>query len=125
MNRLPVLDRTYDFVKWLVPAVAQFPRQQRFLLGERIEGAALELLDLLVEARVSPETRPQVLRQAVVRVDRLCCLLRLSHELTLLSPRRYEHGSRVLDEIGRQVGGWMKAGAQRREPPVASAAVGA
>jgi len=37
VNRLPVLERTYDLLRWLVPAVAQFPREQRYLLGERIE----------------------------------------------------------------------------------------
>ena len=113
MNRLPVLERTYDFLKWLVPAITQFPRQQRFLLGERIESAALDLLDLLVEARLTPETRAAVLRRALVRVDRLTYLLRLSHDLELLSGSRYEYGCRVLDEVSRQVGGWMRAGAQR------------
>ena len=115
MNRLPVLERTYDFVKWLVPAVTQFPRQQRYLLGERLELAALDLLDLLVEARLVPETRLMTLRKAAVRVDRLLYLLRLSHDLELLSGPRYANACRVLDEVGRQVSGWMRA-SSRREP---------
>ncbi|MBM3460921.1 MAG: diversity-generating retroelement protein Avd [Armatimonadetes bacterium] len=110
MNRLPVLERTYDFIKWLVPAVTQFPRQQRYLLGERLESAALELLDFLVEAQASPPTRQDALLKAGVRVDRLACLLRLSHDLMLLSPRRYEHGARVVAEVGAQVGAWRKRG---------------
>ena len=113
MNRLPVLERTYDFIKWLVPAVAQFPRQQRYLIGERLESAALDLLDLLVEARLSPESRPAVLRRAAVRVDRLVYLVRLSHDLDLMSAPRYAHACRVLDEVGRQVSGWMRAGVRR------------
>lgn len=113
MNRLPVLERTYDFIKWLVPAVAQFPRQQRFLIGERLEAAALDLLDLLVEARISPESRTIVLRRAAVRVDRIVYLIRLSHDLGLMSAPRYAHACRVLDEVGRQVSGWMRAGLRR------------
>ena len=36
----PALERTYQFVLWLVPTLDLFPRSQRFLLGDRIEAAA-------------------------------------------------------------------------------------
>ena len=113
MNRLPVLERTYDFVRWLVPVVVQFPRQQRYLLGDRLEVSALELLDLLVEASLSPEDRIAALRKANVRVDRIAWLLRLSHDLTFLGDKRYAHACKLLDEIGVQAGGWLKATARR------------
>lgn len=116
MNRLPVLERTYDLLKWLVRTVSAFPKSQRYLLGERMEGAALDLLDLLVEARVSPSSRRDCLRRAGIRVDRLRLLLRLSHDLGLLAGRRYEHGARVLDEVGRQVGGWLHRGTGSSAP---------
>ena len=32
----------YRFILWLVPAVARFPRSQKFLLGNRIQGLALD-----------------------------------------------------------------------------------
>lgn len=124
MNRLPILERTYDFLKWLVPAIGQFPRQQRYLLGDRIETAALELLDLLVEAQTSPVTRQEVLRCAGIRVDRLAYLLRLSRDLNLLSPHRYEHAARVVAELGAQVGAWLKrvkVGVERSNAPASVA----
>jgi hypothetical protein len=37
----PALERAYQFVLWVVPALDKFPRSQRFLLGDRIEAAAL------------------------------------------------------------------------------------
>jgi hypothetical protein len=36
----PALERTCQFVLWLVPTLDKFPRSQRFLLGDRIEAAA-------------------------------------------------------------------------------------
>ncbi len=36
------LEAHYRFVLWLVPAVERFPRSQKFLLGDRIQGAALD-----------------------------------------------------------------------------------
>ena len=44
------LEAHYRFVLWLVPAVERFPRSQKFLLGDRIQGAALDVLERLIEA---------------------------------------------------------------------------
>ena len=39
-----------DFLLWLVPALERFPRSQKFLLGDRIQGMALDTLESLIEA---------------------------------------------------------------------------
>lgn len=101
MNRLPVHERAYDLTLWLARAVVDFSRQQRYLLGERIESAALGLLDVLLEAQTSPETRAAALRRASVCVNRLTHMLRLANDLELLSVKRYEYGCRALVEVGR------------------------
>jgi hypothetical protein len=36
-------------------------------------------------------------------------LWRLCHELQVISTKRYEHGARLLEDLGRQIGGWMRA----------------
>ena len=41
---------TYDLLLWTIPTLAKFPRDQRYLLGERIETGLLDVLDDLVEA---------------------------------------------------------------------------
>src|SRR4051812_2058784 len=40
----------YRFLLWLIPAVEKFPRSQKFLLGDRIQNAGLEVLERLIEA---------------------------------------------------------------------------
>jgi hypothetical protein len=49
----PALEKTYQFVLWVVPALDKFPRSQRFLLGDRIETTALAVLEGLIEATCS------------------------------------------------------------------------
>ena len=44
------LEAHYRFVLWLVPAVERFPRSQKFLLGDRIQTTAMDVLEQLVEA---------------------------------------------------------------------------
>ncbi len=46
----PAVEAMYRFILWLVPTVEKFPRRQRFLLGDRIQATALDVLERLVEA---------------------------------------------------------------------------
>ncbi len=38
---MQVVPRTNDLILWLVPRLKEFPRDQRFLLGDRIQTSAL------------------------------------------------------------------------------------
>ena len=44
----PALEAHYRFVVWLVPGLERFPRGQRFLLGDRIQVGALDVLESLI-----------------------------------------------------------------------------
>jgi len=46
----PALEAMYQFITWLVPTVEKFPRSQKFLLGDRIQTSALDVLERLIEA---------------------------------------------------------------------------
>jgi 23S rRNA-intervening sequence protein len=98
----------YQFLIWLLPTVEKFPRSHKFTLGDRVENAALDVLDALIEATYT-RNRLQHLRQANLGIEKLRFLLRLACDLRLLDRRRYEHAARALDETGRLIGGWMKA----------------
>lgn len=104
----PALEKAYQFVLWLIPAVEKFPRSQKFLLGDRIQSAALDVVTGLVEATYSRNRLP-ILRTVNLKLETLRVLLRLTTDLKLLDLRRYEYAARSIDEIGRLVGGWMKA----------------
>jgi hypothetical protein len=104
----PALEAMYQFLLWLVPAVDKFPRSQKFVLGDRIETAALDVLDALIAATYT-RGRDSLLSDANLGLERLRFFMRLSCELRLIDTRRYEHAARSLDDIGRLVGGWVKA----------------
>ena len=98
----------YQFLLWLMPMVEKFPRSQKFVLGDRIENAALDILDSLIVATYS-RSRDQSLANANLGLDRLRFFMRLSQELRLIDMKRYEHAARGIDEVGRMIGGWAKA----------------
>jgi hypothetical protein len=108
MKESPIFTRTYDLLQWLIPATIQFPRAQRFVLAEAVQQSALKLHEQFVEAAYADEPL-SVLRQADVTLTRLRSYLRLCHGLKLLSTGQYEHVARMVDEVGRLLGSWIKA----------------
>ena len=109
------LEAHYQFIIWLTPTVAKFPKTHKFTLGDRVENTALDVLESLIEATYTRD-RVAHLRRANLGIEKLRILLRLAHDLRLVDIRRYEFAARALDETGRLVGGWIKAqGAARGE----------
>ena len=104
----PALEGMYRFLLWVTPAVEKFPRSQKFLLGDRIQCTALDVLEALIEATYMKQ-RAGHLARANLGIEKLRFLFRLAKDLRHLDLARYEHAARSLDEIGRMIGGWRKA----------------
>jgi hypothetical protein len=103
-----VLPLLYDFILWMAPKLAHYPRIHRFTLGDRIMTVLLEILDGLIVARYDRAGRVQALRQANVGLERLRYLVRLSRDVNCLSLKEYEHAARCLVNTGQHVGGWLR-----------------
>ena len=104
----PALEAMHRFLLWAIPTVEKFPRSQKFLLGDRIQTTALDVLERLIEATYS-RMRSNPLAAANLGIEKLRFLFRLAVELRYLDTRRYEHAARCLDDLGRSIGGWRKA----------------
>lgn len=88
----------------------QFPKSQRFVMALRVQDAALDLHELLIAAGKNQRgERRRLLQQADVRLEQLRLHRRLCRTLGLIEPGRYEHGARLMDEVGRLLGGWIAA----------------
>ena len=104
-----VFTRCYDLLAWLMPKAEAFPRPFRFTVTRRLMDAALDLQEALFAAHAQRDTaRLGVLRTADEALSRLRLYLRLAHHWHWLSVGQYEHVSRMVAEIGRLVGGWLR-----------------
>lgn len=99
---------THALLAWLIPVLDGFPRARRYGLGDRLETALLDVLEALLEAAYSHE-KASALRRANLRLEVARHLWRLSFELKVIAMKRYEHGARLMDAVGRQIGGWQRA----------------
>ena len=104
----PVIFReSYDLVLAIYRVVPGFPKSQRFVLGQRLEGEAVDLLAALIEPNMSKDKEP-ALRRASIGLQRLRIFLRLAKDLAFLDFKRYEELTTRTDAIGRMLGGWLK-----------------
>jgi len=108
----PIVSKTYDLILWVLPKLAKFPRDQRFLLGDRIETTLLDCLELLIEATYSKE-KERVLRDVNLKLEKLRFLWRISRDMCYIPLRSYEFGARSINEIGKMAGGWIKSESRR------------
>jgi hypothetical protein len=95
------------FINWLMPTVDRFPRSQKFLLGDRIQNIALDVLESLIEATYTRDRRGHLAR-ANLGLEKLRFLFRIAFEQKHVDARRYEHAARMIDDVGRLVGAWNK-----------------
>ena len=101
----PLFTKSYDLLKWLLPSTAKFPKQQRFVLARQIEDAAFGFHQAIVRAGFGSRA---ALADADVYLTMLRTYLRLACELRYYSVHQYEHAARLVDEVGRLVGGWKR-----------------
>jgi len=103
----PLFVHWFDTLNWILDAVERFPKNARFSVASRIADAALDTMDLIIEA-IYTKDRGHILDQANLHLERQRVLLRLAHRRRYLSTKQYEFVSQALEEAGRMVGGWRK-----------------
>lgn len=108
MNEKPqILTQIYDFLLYLNQQVSKFPKNQRYNLGERIESIALDVFEGIVDALYTKD-KIQILKKTNLSLEKVRLLLRLSKDLELINLHRYEVMTKMLHEIGSELGGWIK-----------------
>jgi hypothetical protein len=106
---LIILTRTYDLLNWLLPKSERFPKLYRNTVTQRLMDAVLDFQESLLEAETyRDKIRLRHLRQADVHLNKVRLYLRLVHQWGWLSRGQYEHVSRMVAEIGRLLGGWIR-----------------
>ena len=102
-----LFERWMDLTQWLLERTARWPKRLRHSLTERVELLTLGVLEDITTASYAKDKRV-ALERAQDRLNRLRMLLRLGHQLHVLSHAQYEHAATQLVDCGRQLGGWLR-----------------
>lgn len=104
---MQIFQKTYELLLWLYPTIKRFPRGDRYVLGERIESCALDVLEGIIESNNALD-KSESLGKTSVELEKLRIFMRLAKDEKLISFRQYEFASEKINEIGRMLGGLMK-----------------
>lgn len=98
-----IFQKAYDILLWIYPTVNKFPKSQRLLLAQRIEGTAVNL----VRSAISLNRKDSRLRRQSMALEcrKLLVLMRISKDLAWLDKRKYEHASRLIADFLKVLGG--------------------
>ena len=103
-----VLTKLHDLLVYLVPQLNRFPRDQKFVLGDRIEVKLLEVQESCLRAYYGRDKRPHLI-EANLGLEVTRHLIRLAHALRYFSNHSYAVTAQKVDEVGRMIGGWLKS----------------
>jgi hypothetical protein len=86
-----------------------FPRVERFGIGQKIEIIFLDILELSFSCvYMTPETKIVLLGKIISKLDTLKFFTQLAWEGKLIPSKKYLELSEKLEEIGKMLGGWRK-----------------
>jgi len=114
VEELPIIQKTYDLTKWYVPILNRLPRSYKFTLADRMINELYDLLSDLVMARYAQE-KLVYLESVNCKLDILRYQTRLLFEFRAVAVHRYEYAGKLIDEIGVDLGGWIKHQSQRQK----------
>lgn len=107
---IPVFTKTYDLYKTFYGYLATFPKKERYTLGQKCELLLLDLLErIILASSLSKEEKLPILKTASLKLDVLKVLFRLGKDLKIIESKKYLILEGFLQEIGRMLGGWIKA----------------
>jgi four helix bundle protein len=90
--------------------IKNFPKQEKYSLGFKIESTVLEILELLLAAAYGfRNEKLQKVRIASNKTDLLKLLIRLSYDTKSINTKQYLTLQEQTVEIGKMLGGWIKS----------------
>jgi hypothetical protein len=93
---------------WLI-IHRDFPRTERFGIGQKIEQSFLEVLEFtFASVYLVAESKILMLSKTIAKLDNLKFFMQLAWESKLIPTDKYSKMSKDFEEIGRMLGGWRK-----------------
>jgi four helix bundle protein len=102
------LQKVFDMIEYAYPALAQFPKSEKFGLATDIKRTMDEILGLCIEVQ-KRRTKKTTLTNLDIAIAKLKAYIRLAFMLHFLPAKKYGLWSDMIVEIGKMVGGLLKA----------------
>ncbi|MCC7197404.1 four helix bundle protein [Candidatus Peregrinibacteria bacterium] len=109
-STLPIINKTYEAYKAIIDLNNKLEKRWRNSLGLGLENSVLDCMEILVMAKSAPKPlKAGYLLKAIAKLEISTLKLRLLLELKLVNETKLFQLQAKLAEIGRMLGGWLKA----------------
>lgn len=99
-----------EFYKLFHEFIKLFPKTEKYSLGQKIENTALEILELSLKSIYLPkQEKIPFLKKIDTKTNLLKVLIRLASETKSLDNKKYLILEKMLQEIGKMIGGWIRS----------------
>lgn len=112
-EHLPIYKQTYDLLIRTMIATKDFPREYKYTLGQKMKDEIVELVVLIYKAN-SALDKEQHIAMILERVQVIQLLMRLSHDMKILTRKHYAAIAEMTDSLGRQAQGWQRSSGKRK-----------
>lgn len=114
---LPIYRSGVRLLALAIQIQQQMPRGVKRSLGDKISQHCVDMLDLMALANATRQAeRAAHIQRLMTHLRATTVLLRVSHDSRYLSHKLWADSVALLDNIGKQGGGWLKAAAPNRAP---------
>ncbi len=107
-EQFKTLEKLCDMIEYAYPILKQFPKEEKFVMAADIKHIMLDALRYCVKAG-KKKSRKTALYDLDIEIQALKRFIRISYNLRFLSMHHYEVWSGKVAEIGKMVGGMIRA----------------
>lgn len=109
---IPIFQKIYELYKLFYQLIVHFPKKDKYAIGQKIETNILGLIEDIITASQFPKSeKVTILHRASIKLDLLKILIRCCKDLKIIDNKNYLLTESRLQEIGKMLGGWIKASA--------------
>ena len=111
IDKLTIIQKTEDLADEIYDAIMQYPKSEKYALGAETKNSLNHFYRLVITA-AKKYYKKTTLHDADIELFVLKHFLRMGFERRYMTVKRYERMCRYIEEIGRMLGGWIKAAEQ-------------
>lgn len=106
----PIFIKSYDLYKLFYSFRTLVPKNDRYTIWQRCENLMLDVIEgVLYAGQLSKLDKLSTLEKTSMRLNLLRVCIRLMKDIKAIDNKKYVSLETIIDEIGRQLGGWIKS----------------
>lgn len=107
-DELPVFKASYDLLLDIFRFTANFTREYKYTVGERLKNHTLDLISLVYKANTA-KSKAEIIQQAREQVELIRLLIRALKDLQQISLKSFITINKQVENVSKQLTGWQKS----------------